>query len=270
MSISIKKFDMTSVDFNRKCIFIGKTGTGKSILVKDLLYNFRWGGDPKKQIPIGQVISTTESASPYYKKFIPPIVIHSEYDQEKTRKIVKRQKKIVKEYGEENPNAATFLLLDDCLHNVKKITGDKSIQDIFYNGRHYALLFILTMQYPLGIPPSLRTNIDYTFILREPIHKNRKILYENYAGMFKSFDNFCTALDQLTDDYGCMVINNRTKSNKLEDQVFYYKAKVHENNFKMCSPQLWDYSNKNYKSDDDNSSEDEQPKGKKKIIIKKI
>ena len=24
-------------------------------------------------------------------------------------------------------------------------------------------------EYPLGVPPNLRTNIDYTFILREPI-----------------------------------------------------------------------------------------------------
>ena len=35
------------------------------------------------------------------------------------------------------------------------------------NGRHYKILFILTMQYALGIPPNLRTNIDYVFILRK-------------------------------------------------------------------------------------------------------
>ena len=35
-------------------------------------------------------------------------------------------------------------------------------------------MLIITMQYPLGIPPTLRTNIDYVFILREPYILNRK------------------------------------------------------------------------------------------------
>ena len=52
------------------------------------------------------------------------------------------------------------------------------------NGRHWHILFIITMQYPLGIPPNLRTNIDYVFILRENIVSNRKRIYDNYAGMF--------------------------------------------------------------------------------------
>ena len=43
-----------------------------------------------------------------------------------------------------------------------------------------SLLFLLTMQYALGVPPNLRTNIDYTFILREPYIANRKRIYENY------------------------------------------------------------------------------------------
>ena len=30
------------------------------------------------------------------------------------------------------------------------------------------------MQYPLGIPPALRTNVDYVFILRENIMRNQK------------------------------------------------------------------------------------------------
>lgn len=262
-SVSLKKFDMSSIDFNRKCVFIGKTGTGKSLLVKDLLYTQR------KKIPVGQVISSTEFASPFYSKFIPKIVIHGEYDTAKIKNIIKRQRQLVKKYGETDCRASSFLILDDCLHDSKNWVKDKHIKDIFFNGRHYALLFILTMQYPLGITPDLRTNIDYTFILREPIQKNRKRLYENYAGMFKSFEDFCIALDELTDDYGCMVINNRTRSNKLEDQVFYYKAKVH-GDFRMCTEDLWTYSDTHYISDTSSSENEEFTQSNKKLSIKKI
>ena len=73
------------------------------------------------------------------------------------------------------------------------------------------------MQYPLGIPPTLRTNIDYVFILREPYIANRKRIYENYAGMFPTFESFCQIMDQCTENFECLVIDNNVKSNKLRD-----------------------------------------------------
>ena len=44
---------------------------------------------------------------------------------------------------------------------------------LFMNGRHWKIMLIITM-HPSGIPPNLRTNIDYVFILREPYITNRK------------------------------------------------------------------------------------------------
>ena len=64
------------------------------------------------------------------------------------------------------------------------ILGKRSNDEIsIYDGRHYKMLFLLTMQYALGVPPNLRTNIDYVFS-RENYVSNRKRLYEHYAGMF--------------------------------------------------------------------------------------
>ena len=42
--------------------------------------------------------------------------------------------------------------------------------------------------------------------------------------MFPSFEMFCQVMDQCTENYECLVINNNAKSNKLTDQVFWYKA----------------------------------------------
>jgi hypothetical protein len=90
----------------------------------------------------------------------------------------------------------------------------------------------------LGIPPVLRTNIDYVFILREPVTNNRKRIYDNYAGMFPTFESFCQVMDQCTENYECLVIDNNCKSNKLSEQVFWYKAMPCPP-FKMCAPELW-------------------------------
>jgi len=107
------------------------------------------------------------------------------------------------------------------------------------NGRHVKTLFMITMQYPLGIPPHLRANVDYVFILRENQITNRERIYKQYAGMFHSFDVFNSVLDSCTQNYECLVIDNKVQSNRLEDQVYWYKASDHAN-FQVCSPELWD------------------------------
>jgi hypothetical protein len=133
-------------------------------------------------------------------------------------------------------------------------------------------MLLITMQYPLGIPPTLRTNIDYVFILREPYIANRKRIYENYAGMFPTFEAFCQVMDQCTENYECLVINNNSKSNKLSDQVFWYKADSH-GDFRLGSKEFWELS-KNLKDDDDNEEAYDPNKMKKrgagpKISVKK-
>ena len=116
-------------------------------------------------------------------------------------------------------------------------------------------MFIITMQYPLGIPPNLRTQIDYTFILRENLINNRKRIYENYAGMFPTFDVFCQVMDQCTENYECIVIHNNAKSNRLEDQVFWYKAEPHSQ-FRIGAAEFWNLSDSICGRGDDEDDED--------------
>ena len=76
------------------------------------------------------------------------------------------------------------------------------------------------MQYSMGIPPEMRSNFDYIFLLAEDFISNRKRLYEHYAGMFPNFDIFQQVFTEVTENFGCMVINNRIHSKKIEDKVF--------------------------------------------------
>ena len=264
MNLKLKKFDMTSIKDNSIIVMIGKRNTGKSYLTRDFLY---W----KRDIPVGTVVSPTEHANKFFSNFIPPLFIHEEYGPELVANVIKRQRNIIAkinkgEYGD-NVDPRAFLIFDDCLYD-SAWTKDKNMRRIFMNGRHYKLTFLLTMQFALGIPPNLRTNIDYVFILRENIVSNRKRLYEHYAGMFPTFDMFCTVMDKCTENFECLVIHNGSKSNKIEDQVFWYKAEEHED-FKMCSKEFWQYSNNNFNNDTDSEDDDDIFNSKNSINIKK-
>jgi hypothetical protein len=61
-------------------------------------------------------------------------------------------------------------------------------------------------------------------------------------------------MDQTTENYECLVINNNTKSNKLQDQVFWYKAETRPD-FKLGSKEFWEIS-KDMGSDDEKDAYD--------------
>jgi hypothetical protein len=257
--ISLKRFDINEIKHDKVVVLIGKRDTGKSFLVKDLLFNHN-------NIPVGQVISGTEAANQFYGSIVPKIFIHGEYKAEIISNMLKRQKLAIEKLRL-NPNIdpRAFLILDDCLYDNTWIKNP-DVRSLFMNGRHYKILFILTMQYALGIPPNLRTNIDYVFILRENYVSNRKRLYEHYAGMFPTFEMFCQVMDQCTENYECLVINNNAKSNKLVDQVYWYKADPHPD-FKIGAPQFWKYSQENYTEQPDTTDEPYRKKNREKFNV---
>jgi hypothetical protein len=273
MTLDLKKFDMRSITFRADenkgpvIVMIGRRDTGKSVLVRDLLYFHQ-------DIPIGTVISGTEAGNGFYAKLVPKLFIHEEYNSVIIENILRRQRAVMKQVGKEieiykktSIDPRTFVILDDCLYD-DKWTRDKLMRLLFMNGRHWKVMLVITMQYPLGIPPNLRTNIDYVFILRENIGGNRKRIYTNYASMFPTFEAFCSVLDNCTENYECLVINNNSKSNKLQDQIFWYRAEK-RGDFKMGAKEFWDLS-KDLGSDDE--EEYDANKNKKKgsqIIVKK-
>jgi hypothetical protein len=249
LDINIRKFDMKMVQQDSVCVFIGRRRTGKTTLVKDLLYHHR-------DMPMATVISGTEESNGFFKKIVPPLFIHGEYNPVILERFMKCQKTLMskmqrmKEVGMPcNIDPRTFFIMDDCMYD-DSWTHDKNIRYLFMNGRWLKVFLLITMQFPLGIMPSLRTNVDYVFILREPYLSNRKRLYENYGSAFPSFEFFNQVMDQCTQNYECLVINNTSQSNKLEDCVFWYKAEQH-GDFRIGSPEIWAHSNANYREKDD-------------------
>jgi len=237
MKLELKKFNPSNIRSDSVVVFIGKRGVGKSVALKDVM-SFH------KNIPVGVVISPTEQANNYFEKFIPKMLIYDEYETTITSKFIERQINItkqknnqIKKNGTSDIDNRAFIILDDCLYDAKTWCNDKNIRSLFLNGRHYSIFFLITMQFCLGLPPILRSNIDYVFIFRNNIIREREKIYNHYAGMFPSFDVFNTVMDACTENFECLVIDYKIQSNKLTDQVFWYKAIPKD--FKMCNEELW-------------------------------
>lgn len=239
MELKLRKFDMRMIKDDSVVVMLSKRGCGKSILIKDMM-------SYHTDIPLAMVISPTEEANGFFGDFVPNIFLHDEYDPKRMESLINRQKRVIRQikreksmYGTCNIDPRAFIIMDDCMYNAASWNRDSNIRYLFLNGRHVKVLTVVSTQYAHSLPPTLRTNIDYIFILRENVLKNRKIIFENFAGMFQSFELFCTVLDQTTENYECLVVCNKTQSNKLEDCVFWYKANGDPAPFRTCDERYW-------------------------------
>lgn len=265
--VNLRKFDITRITDDKVVVFIGKRNTGKSHMVKNLLYYHR-------NTPAAVVISPTERANKFYGNIVPPLFIYDDYTPETVDRFCRRQMMYMQQIRKEEQMFRTsdkdpraILIMDDCMYDNSWIK-DKNVRMLFMNGRHYKVLFLITMQFPLGMPPSLRLQVDFVFILRDNVIQNRKKTYESFAGMFKTFDLFCEVMDQCTEDYTCLVIDISSKSNRLEEQVFWYRAEPVPD-FRLCDDKWWDLSAGAEEDDSDGNEGGEQLRDINSIRTKK-
>lgn len=239
-TISLQELDINMIRPNSETIkstlggtkitIIGKPGSGKSVLIKYLLYSKR------HLIPTGVVISGSEESNQFYSTMFPKIFIYDNYKKEVIEKIKKRQE-LSKKYLD---NSWTVLVMDDCMDDVK-IFNDPVMVGLFKNSRHWNLLSIFANQYVFDFKPAIRVNIDGVFIFREPNVATREKIYKNFASIIPTFKVFSCIMDQITNDYTCIYINNQTSVNDWKQCVFWIKAEMVQD-FKFGCQDYWDFA----------------------------
>jgi hypothetical protein len=244
--LPIRQFKLTDMVENPAIIMIAKRGSGKSWIVRSIMHHFR-------SIPCGMIIAPTDRMNPFYNVFFPDTYIHYAYKSQIIEKLLLRQTEIIekakirKNRGKRPIDARAYIVMDDCMSTKGTWMRDQPIQTLLFEGRHYQIMYILTMQFPLGITPELRTNFDYIFLLKEEYISNQKKLFDHYAGMFPNLDSFRQVFASLIQDNGSMVIDNRRKAQNSLERIFWYRApdltgvkvnmgcsqfrKFHENNY---------------------------------------
>lgn len=279
--LPVLEFNLDSIVKNPSIVIIAKRGSGKSFLCRALLNHFR-------DIPVGLVISQTDRMSCFYGNFIPKAYVHYAYKTSIIDKLLERQKIMISKNKLRAKNnmplidCRSFVVMDDCLSSGKIWMKDFPIKELLFNGRHYEIMYILTMQFPLGITPDLRGNFDYIFIFDDEFVSNLKRIYDHYAGMFPTFDAFRYVFKQLTKDFACMVIVNRGTKNTFQEKVFYYRAPdINDKDIIMGCKQYRKFNQDNYNAKCEDFSNygtaanaedifDKCKKNKSRITVEKI
>jgi len=115
-----------------------------------------------------------------------------------------------------------LIIIDDCL--TKKDFDDEFIKELIHEGVKLNITFILTIQYPFILKYDLRKNFDYIFLLKN--NSNQERIFEYFGNtIFDNFLSFQKNYNEMTENYGCMVLTNCSESNAFCDRVSKYKIK---------------------------------------------
>lgn len=225
-------------------ICVGRRNTGKSEIIKDICFQFHQ--DVKRVF----VMSGTEACSPFFRNFVPPICIRHKYQPAVASKIVDDQyQKCMSFYERVDAGAAgansedhrIMWIIDDCMYD-DTWAKTELMRYIFTCGRHIKIFLLVSMQYPCGIPPMLRGNVDAVFLTRD-MGSNIRRLFELYgSGIFDNFEEFKLVFMQLTTQYSAMVLYMaQVQDTRLSATVFSYKATL-RSSFRMGTQRDWDES----------------------------
>lgn len=233
--LRIRPFDINTMPSDAVVLLIGKRSTGKSTMLKDIMFHMR------HKLDVGVVMCPTvdpTDSSNGYQSFIPRTLINDSFKSQVIARMLKSQERYITKHGKEKAKNV-FIIMDDCMYD-KSVMKCKEVRQVAMNGRHRRVFFINAIQYMMDIGPDLRTNIDYIFALKENIISNREKLWKFFFGMFEKYQDFSSTMDTLTSDYGAMVLDNRVNSTVLEDCVFWYSCDPNKSKgFKLCKPIYW-------------------------------
>ena len=209
-----KQFEINNMVNNPAIAIIGKRESGKSWIVRNIVYNMYQKDNSEEFV----VISPTDKMNCFYGKFIDKV--YYSYNSNIIEYVLAMQTDRMSRGIIKN----VTVVLDDCLSLKGSWMRDIAIQEMLYNGKHYHITYILTMQFPLGITPELRSNFDYVILLNDGYISNLKRMYDHYAGMFPTFSSFKQTFSQLTSDYNAMTICNRGARSSLFDKISYFHS----------------------------------------------
>lgn len=229
-------------------IVTGKRASGKSVLVKDMMYHLHKTGFPRTV-----VFSPTNSSNGHYSAFVPAVYVHDHFNQQLLGHIYAQQKELVL-----RANAKVFdaeidtrllLVLDDVAFDRKTLASE-TFKEIIFNSRHYNISVVITLQYLIALPCALRSQVDIGIFLRENNLQCRNRINTTFLGSLKAHE-FDVLFGQCTEGYKAIVVDNAVSGGtKLEDTVFYYLADP-VCDFRFGSTEFWTFHDRYYFSQEE-------------------
>ena len=224
MQCKIKKWDPSATKPGRIFLIVGRRGSGKSVLLRELMRI------NKDKVDFAMAFCPTLESRKMLLEHLPEGCVFDRLVQSKIDDLVTMGSKLTAD----GKKRRILLILDDVLYD-KQAFKSKAIRELFYNGRHFHIQLIILSQFLMDIEPSLRANVDYCICFKDNIISNKMRLWKYMFGLLSSLEDFISVMDRCTQNYECLVLDNTGASSAISDSLFWYKANLIPEPFKVGS-----------------------------------
>ena len=163
----------------------------------------------------------SSTAAQDFSQHIPDVFVHDDFNEEVLVRLVDSQDADQKQ----NKCEPVVVVLDDLAYLAKNLGRLEVMRRIFFNGRHYKILLLLSLQYCKTFLPEYRDQVAFVFATFNKNPLRRRAIFETFNNVFETPHDFDRAMVKLTEDYRCMVLDHcNNESNEIADNVFWYKA----------------------------------------------
>jgi len=197
-------------------VFVGKCGSGKSVCVKSIMYNYA----KKQYFRFGIAYVKTKFNHSY--EFIPDKYVLDKYTEKQFANYLSKLRGLKEKKGAIPPN---FVIFDDMVGSINMNTG--VMASFLSTHRHYNTTIFFTSQYICAKNSSttlMREITNFAFIFRTSFKNSLKSLYEAYGQLTNDYDEFVKLFMDITDEeYCCLMYWNKDRGSKY-DSYFKFQA----------------------------------------------
>lgn len=224
----LRKFNLRSMKQHGVVAMCGKRHSGKTVLIKDIMYNFR------EKIPSAIVLSDNERICPEYSNhIIPNCYAHEKCTVELLNNISSYAKR-----------RDLMFICDNCYPEPLRF---QEYYDLCENASRDNLMCIYSNQL-YGCMQKIKRHIDYMFLFCDRTRSNLKEIWKLYVQdvipdvrvFFSIFDAFYE--HGIFGDHRCLVIDftKNAYTTPLRDRIFWYKAEMRcDKDWRFGSRKYW-------------------------------
>ena len=226
-SKSIKKWDFKDLPKYPVIFIVAKRGEGKTVMIKDIIYNTRERYDDVYLFSRTANINL-EDPFPFIKNNEHR---YDDYDDKILRDLYNEQKRKLMMYKKKEIDRVDHILLifDDVIMNKEIKKKNSMLEELCVNGRHVFMTVVITAQvFSSGMLPSIRKNADIFISFNIMDSGTRELVTEYYLSLLGKKLGQQLLIDVVSEKaYQALISKTYIKGiKKYEDFVFKYTAKL--------------------------------------------
>ena len=230
MVFKIERWDPSTLPDHPRILLIGRSGSGKSVALMDVLSNLA------DRIDLCLLFSPTTDSIKQFEKVAPPGCIHP---GGLNLEIVETALKLNRENAERKKARELFIVADDVAATDKRLLSSPVMRDRLMNGRHACCGWALSLQYVMDVPVDARSQFQIIVVCAENNQMNRRWIWQQFGGVVPTFREFDAIMSHCTQDHSCLVIDNSNPSASIQTSLFHWKARLSPPLYKLCKPVYW-------------------------------